>query len=215
MNYKVFINLCNELVSNSNHPQINSNDGYAKIKQLSGDDIYLVREKLIYLRKKIIYEHIVNGSPIIPYISYVCTLIDGARDNTKTREQGNASTIQWEEIISVLGEIKETNSLMKEEDNFAEAYAKYFDFSHSCSRIINKGFPIIEKEDDFYLDDNYHKQLTQEIDRLAISIGGCNILHAVFEKISTNYDSNQIYSIFTVHFLWVRIGRYLLYHGHT
>lgn len=191
MNYKVFINLCDELVSNVKHPQINSNDGYAKIKQLSGDDIYLVREKLIYLRKKIIYEHIVNGSPLIPYISYVCTLIDGARDNTKTREQGNASTIKWEEIISVLGEIKETNSLMKEEDNFAETYAKDFDFSHSCSRIINKGFPIIEREDNFYLDDSYYQKLTQEIDRLAISIGGCNILHAVFEKISINYDSNQ------------------------
>ena len=191
MNYNLFLNLCDELVSNANQPQINSNDGYTKIKQLSGDDIYLVREKLIYLRKKIIYEHIVNGGPLTPYISYVCTLIDGAKDNTKTREQGNASTIKWKEIISVLGEIKETNSLMKEDSNFEETYAKYFDFSHSCSRIIKKGFPIIEKEDNFYLDDNYYQQLTKEIDRLAISIGGCNILHAVFEKIATKYDYNQ------------------------
>ena len=83
MNYNLFLNLCDELVSNANQPQINSNDGYTKIKQLSGDDIYLVREKLIYLRKKIIYEHIVNGGPLTPYISYVCTLIDGAKDNTK------------------------------------------------------------------------------------------------------------------------------------
>lgn len=191
MNYKQFLTWCDELITNANRPQINSNDGYAKIKQLSGDDIYLVREKLIYLQKKIIYEHIVNGGPLTPYISYVCTLIDGARDNTKTREQGNSSTIKWKEIISVLGEIKETNSLIKENDNFTETYAKHFDFSYSCSRMIKKGFPIIQTEDNFYLDDKYYQKLTNEIDRLAISTGGCNILHAVFESIATKYDNNQ------------------------
>ncbi|HCW3119488.1 TPA: hypothetical protein OXC77_002271 [Enterobacter roggenkampii] len=191
MNYELFLNLCDELVTNITRPQIDSKDGYVKIKSISGDDIYLIREKLIYLQKKIVYEHIVNGRPLNPYMSYVCTLIDGSRDNTKNKEQGNASAIKWDEIISVLGEIKDTNSLMSEDGNFEITYAKYFDFSRSCARLIKNGFPIIEIEDSFYFDSNYHHQLSIEIGRLANSIGGCNILHTVFESISNSYDSSQ------------------------
>ncbi|MDW2644781.1 hypothetical protein RYZ59_14515 [Citrobacter sp. HN-141] len=191
MNYELFLNLCDKLVTNITLPQIDSKDGYVKIKSISGDNIYLIREKLIYLQKKIVYEHIVNGRPLNPYMSYVCTLIDGSRDNTKNKEQGKASTIKWDEIISVLGEIKDTNSLMSEDEHFEITYAKYFDFSRSCVRLIKNGFPIIEIEDSFYFDSNYHHQLSIEIGRLATSIGGCNILHAVFESISNSYDSSQ------------------------
>ncbi len=191
MHYELFLNLCDKLVTNENHAQIDSKDGYAKIKNISGDNIYLIREKLIYLQKKIVYEHVVNGRALNPYMSYVCTLIDGSNDNTKNKEQGNFSTIEWDKIISVLGEIKETNSLMREDRDFEITYAKYFEFSRACARVIKKGFPIIEVEDKFYFDDNHHHHLAREIDRLAISIGGCNILHAVFESISNEYDCNQ------------------------
>ncbi|CAI1055920.1 hypothetical protein [Serratia quinivorans] len=191
MNYELFLHLCDERVSNVTYPQINSNDGYIKMKNISGDDIYLVREKLIYLQKKIIYEHVVNERPLNPYIAYVNVLLDGVRDNTKTKEQGNYSSIKWDDIISVLGEIKETNMLMRASTNYEDIYAKHFDFSRSCARVIKKGFPIVEKEDVFYFDETYHHQLTLEIDRLAVSVGGCNILHAVFECVSNSYDSSQ------------------------
>lgn len=87
MNYELFLNLCDKLVTNITLPQIDSKDGYVKIKSISGDNIYLIREKLIYLQKKIVYEHIVNGRPLNPYMSYVCTLIDGSRDNTKIKSK--------------------------------------------------------------------------------------------------------------------------------
>lgn len=191
MNYELFLQLCDEEVTKKVYTQIDSKDGYLKMKSLAGKNLYLVREKFIYLQKKIVYEHIVNGRPLEPYMTYVYILLDGLRDNSVTKEQGLLSSIKWGDIISVLGEIKDTNMLMKAETDFESLYAKIFDFSNACSRLIKKGFSIIEKEDTFYFDESCYHQLTSEIDRLALSVGGCNILHAIFEMISKQYDPHQ------------------------
>jgi len=191
MDYESFLKLCDERVSNMTYPQIDSKEGYEKMKSLSGNDLYFVREKLIYLQKKIIYEHVVNERPLEPYMTYVYVLMDGIRDNKVTKEQGMLSSINWPNIISVLGEIKSTNSLMKINNDFENLYAKHFDFSKACLSLISKGFAIVEIDDAFYFDSNYYNKITKEIDDLAMSVGGCNILHAVFNIISNSYDANQ------------------------
>lgn len=103
---------------------------------------------------------------------------------------------------------------MSEDEHFEITYAKYFDFSRSCVRLIKNGFPIIEIEDSFYFDSNYHHQLSIEIGRLATSIGGCNICMHVLRAFPIAMTPAKKDSISIAHFLWVMIGLYLLYHGH-
>lgn len=191
MEYCAFLKLCDDRVSNMTCRQIGSQEGYDKMRFIAGSNVYLIREKLIFLQKKIIYENIVNGQPLEPYITYVYVLLDGIRDNKVTKEQGVPSSINWADIVGVLGEIKATSLLMNKENDYEDLYAKYFDFSRACLRLMLEGFSVIERDDAFYFNEHCYGQLTNKIEELAMSIGGCNILHAIFDAISNRYDENQ------------------------
>lgn len=191
MDYDSFISLCDTNVTNAVSVPIDSKEGYRKLKLISGKNIYLIREKLIYFQKKIVFEHIVNGRELNPYITYVYVLMDGIRDSTVTKEEGDMSSVRWGDILDVLGEIKDTNSLMKVKTDFEVLYSNLFDFSKACSRLIKKGYPIIERDDEFFFDEKSNQTLTFEINKLAVSVGGSNVLKAVFNSISNRYDSLQ------------------------
>lgn len=191
MNYHLFISVCDRYVTNEKLPQVSTKEGYDKIKNLAGDHTYVIREKLIFLRKKLIFEYIVNREQLTPYIKYIDVLIDAVRDNTKTKEQGNINAVDWVAIISVLGEIKEHCALMNTDENYEHTYAQIYDFSKACARLISRGISIVERDEDFYIDEKNYNSLSTEIERLAISSGGCNILYGVFNSISASYNEHQ------------------------
>lgn len=191
MDYELFIKNCDEHVSGVDVAQIESKDGYVKIIKLAGNNIYIMREKLTHLIKKIIYEHIVNNKPLYPYLTYARVLLDGTRDNTVRKEDGDSNEINWIGVIGVLGEIKSTCLLMEGDQQDEFIYTSHFNFSRSCANLIKKGYKIIEKDDAFFIDSQYDEAITHELDRLAISVGGCNILYAVFNSISSTYDEDQ------------------------
>lgn len=191
MDCELFKTICDEFVSEKKLPQIESREGYAKIKAHAGDNISLIQDEFIFLRKKLIFEHVVNNQNLEPYFKYLDVLIDALRSDSVTTDTGESISVDWVAIISVLAEIKETCSLLNNTEINKDLYAKYFDFSASCLNLINRGFKIIEVDKNFYIDENSYEAINLELDRLAKSVGGCNLLYAAFNSISTRYDEFQ------------------------
>lgn len=137
---------------------------------------------------ELIYLHVINGTPLEPYLSVSEFLRDALRNCDHSTEEIDG---EWKTAIkyAVFGSIINSKPLHRNDWN--RGYTREHQVA-SAARLLNGiGYKTEISEDKITLLEESHERLVKDLNNLVEKMGGINLARRIFAEIQSSYDVTQ------------------------
>lgn len=158
---------------------------YKNIRHSFSTDPRIIDENFKKLKNELIYNHVLSNINLEPYFSILTTIHDalGGLPDILPRTDNWKSAIQaaYDHVrLNLAGGYKNSN-----------VYARQFQTAYAALRLRKKGYEIILKDGNIYIEGASERQLTPKLENLVKAIGGIDVAAQIYTNIKSRFDPIQ------------------------
>lgn len=198
MDILIFIRLCDTVVEQeAKYDLLESMEVYLKLQGLYRGKLNEVRKTAGALRKNLAIKEAMGEAVKDPYLSFLLTIFDATNGaDADADADADALPINWEEIVAAAFCGRESLHWFKD-----YASASFDDressLGNACVKLKSHGVPVEIVDLEVVIPKHAYKLVEQRINKLAVEVGGINILESVFRFMAPQFNQD--------------LGRYLIY----
>ncbi|MES2869607.1 MAG: hypothetical protein V4749_08555 [Pseudomonadota bacterium] len=196
MDVLTFIRLCDTVVEQGvNYDLLDSKEVYLKLQGLYRGKLNEIRKIAGALRKHLAIKEALGEAVKDPYLSFLSTIFD-ATNGTDADAEDKELPISWEEVVAAAYCGRESLHWFKD-----YASARFDDretsLGSACAKLKSQNVLVEIDGLEVVIPKHAYKFVGQRINKLAVEVGGVNILESVFRFLAPQFNQD--------------LGRYLIY----